>query len=324
MTVAVEPVLLEVTRGGLVESRHRGTVVLLNASGNVSVAGGQIDLAVFGRSALKPLQAAAMVAAGFAGTPSSLALAAGSHDGEDVHLAGVRSVLTSAGVDETALRCPADLPMGRGAMLAYVAAGGVATRVCHNCSGKHAAMLATCAANGWDLGSYLAPDHPLQDLIRSSIEQVCRTSITATSVDGCGAPAHALPLVGLARGFAALAGAATDPLSASVAAAMRAHPRLVGGTGRAVTELMAEVDGLVCKDGAEGIWAAALPDGRAFAVKVADGSVRALPPLLAAALRHWGFDGEAVRRWSRVGLLGGGSPVGAITWSAELRDLLDL
>jgi len=130
--------------------------------------------------------------------------------------------------------------------------------------------------------------------------------------------------VGLARAFALIARAADGTPAALVGDAMRAHPRLIGGTGRVVTELTTDVDGLLCKDGAEAVWGAALPDGRAFAVKVDDGSSRALAPLLAAALRYWGIDSAAVRRRSTVDLLGGGEPVGAIGWSPALVDLLGL
>jgi L-asparaginase II len=138
-------------------------------------------------------------------------------------------------------------------------------------------------------------------------------------------------LVGLARAFASLASASAGTEAALVRDAMRAHPQLIGGTGRVVSELTAAVPGLLCKDGAEAVWAAALPDGRAFAVKVEDGGERALSPLLAAAVRHWiltggpaDADDEVIRRWSATDVLGGGAPVGAIAWSPYLRDLLGL
>lgn len=319
-----EPVLLDVGRGPLVESRHRGRLVVLAPDGSVTAALGPVEEPVYPRSSLKPLQAAAMVRCGLVAAPAALALASASHDGEGVHIAGVRESLAAAGLDDSALGCPPDLPMGREPMLAYVAGRGLPARVCHNCSGKHAAMVATCVACSWDVGSYLSPDHPLQVAIASSLEEACGAPIAATSVDGCGAPAHALPLVALARGFARLTTAAVGSAEGRIAAAMRAHPRLVGGQGRAVTELMTEVGGLVAKDGAEGVWAAALPDGRACAIKVADGAMRALPPLLAAVLRSWGFDGAAVRRWSTAPVLGGGAPVGDMHWAAPLRDALAL
>jgi L-asparaginase II len=316
------PVLLDVTRNGFLESQHRGSLVLLEPGGEIAVAAGTPERPIFPRSSLKPFQAVALVEHGFRGRGDALALAAASHEGEAVHVAGVRAILAAAGLGEAALQCPADLPARREAMLAHVRAGGGPAAVCHNCSGKHAAMLATCVGNGWDPAGYLDPAHPLQSAVRNAIEAMTGEPVAAAGVDGCGAPAFAVTLIGLARGFAALATASEGSAAALVGGAMRAHPRLLGGTGRAVTELTAAVDGLVCKDGAEAVWGAALPDGRAFAVKAEDGGARALPPLLAAALRYWGVDGAVVQRWSAVAVLGGGDPVGAIGWSRELVDLL--
>ena len=317
---------MDVTRGGRVESRHRGTLVLLDAGGAVSVAVGDVDEPVFARSSLKPLQAVALVDNGFAQPPAALALACASHDGAEVHRDGVRAVLAAAGTDERPLRCPADLPMGAVASAEYVAAGGRPAAICHNCSGKHAAMVATCVANGWDVETYLDPRHPVQTAVQRTIEQLCGEPIVATSVDGCGAPAHAVRLGGLARAFATIAADARTPAGgtssgtsrASVRAAMRAHPVLVGGVGRAVTDLIADVDGLVVKDGAEGVWAGALADGRAFAVKIADGASRALPVVVATVLASWGIDCPGVRQWATSPVLGGGAPVGELHASAGL------
>jgi L-asparaginase II len=315
--------LVEAVRNGYVESWHTGRLVLLGASGSVAVADGPVDASTFPRSSLKPLQAVAMLGAGFAGRDEALALAAASHDGEDVHIAGARATLAAVGLDDEALQCPPDLPGGREALLAWVDGGGRAARICHNCSGKHSAMLATCVAAGWPTDTYRSPDHPLQCAVRAEIEQLCGEPIGGMAVDGCGAPAFAVSLLGLARAFATLA-TATEGNPRLVADAMRAHPRLIGGTGRAVSELSAAVPGLVCKEGAEGVWAAALPDGRAFAAKIDDGGPRALPPVLAAALHYWGIDNDVVARWSAVPVLGGGAPVGTLRWSADLRALLGL
>ncbi|MDT4892216.1 MAG: hypothetical protein QOE97_1251 [Pseudonocardiales bacterium] len=309
----------------MIESRHRGSLVLLDRSGVVLIVGaaGAVDEPMLPRSSLKPFQAVAMVEAGFAGTDAEVALAAASHEGEAVHVDGVRGVLAAAGLDERALRCPADLPRGHAALFEWVAAGRGPEPICHNCSGKHAAMVAICAGSGWDVPSYLAPEHPLQRAVRATVERLCGEPVTATTVDGCGAPAFAVTLTGLARGFARLATAAEGTSAARVAGAMRANPGLVGGSGRAVTGLMAAVPGLVAKDGAEGVWGAALPDGRAVAAQIEDGATRALGPLLAAVLSHWGY-ADAVAPWSSVPTLGGGAPVGAIEWSPELRTLLGL
>jgi L-asparaginase II len=307
-----------------VESRHRGTLVVLDGAGSASVVLGDPETVVFPRSSLKPLQATAMLDCGWPGSVPSIALAAASHNGEDFHLVGVRETLRAAGLTEAALGCPPALPMGEAAQRTWLAAGRADERICHNCSGKHAAMVATCAAVGWPLESYRDMSHPLQQAIRQTIAALAGVAVAATSVDGCGAPAHALSLIGLARAFARIGTTGPADAPGRVAAAMRAYPQLVGGTGRAVSDLLAEVDGLVCKEGAEGVWAAALPDGRAFAAKISDGANRALPPVIAAVLRHWGLDGPAIQRWWKVPVLGGGLPLGAIEWSAQLRAALGL
>ena len=171
--------------------------MLLDAAGAVA----RLDRAgrrrrCFPRSSLKPLQAVALLECGFAGRDASLALAAASHDGEDVHVAGARATLAAAGLDESALQCPPDLPSGRDALLAWVGGGGRAARICHNCSGKHAAMLATCVAAGWPIDTYRSPDHPLQLAIRAGIESLCGEPVRGVAVDGCGAPAFAVSLLG--------------------------------------------------------------------------------------------------------------------------------
>ncbi len=311
--------LVHAVRNGYLESRHRGSIVVLTGEGDDRAAG-PVDEAVFARSSLKPLQAVAMVEAGFPGRDASLALACASHDGELLHVSGARATLAAAGADETALRCPPALPDAPDALLEWVRAGGGPAAICHNCSGKHAAMVATCVAAGWPVADYVAVDHPLQLAVRARIETLAGP-VTAVAVDGCGAPAFAVSLRGLAQAFATLTGA-VEGTPAVVAAAMRAHPRLIGGTARAVSELMAAVPGLVAKEGAEGVWAAALPDGRAFASKLEDGSGRALPPILAAVLRSWGFGHPAIEKWAAPPVLGGGVPVGALQPAPSLTALL--
>lgn len=313
--------LLEVVRNGFVESRHRGTLVFLDPDG-ITVQVGDPSAPVLPRSSLKPLQAAALLRCGLRCTAPSLALAAASHNGAEEHRAGVRATLAAADLDDAALRCPPDLPYGPQAMIDWLAAGRGPERICHNCSGKHAAMTATCVAAGWPVETYRDPDHPLQRAARATIEDLCSEPVAAVAVDGCGAPAFGISLIGLARSFARLAAGESDELRA-VRDAMRQYPHLVGGAGRPVTDLMRAVDGLVAKDGAEAVWAAALPDGRAFAAKIEDGSARTLGPLLAAAAAHWGA-GTAVQEWAAVPLLGGGEPVGSVRWSDDLRRLLDL
>jgi L-asparaginase II len=181
-----------------------------------------------------------------------------------------------------------------------------------NCSGKHAAMLATCVANGWDTATYRDPGHPLQQALLAAVERLAGERVAATGVDGCGAPLFALSLTGLARSFAAVATAPAGTPEHRVAEAIRAFPAWVGGTRRDVTALIAGVPGLIAKDGAEGVYAAALPDGRAVALKVEDGTQRARPPVMVAALRALGVDEPVLDELAEAELLGGGRPVGSV------------
>ena len=291
--------LVEVVRSGLVECVHRGHVVVLGPDGSVLSAQGEIDATMFPRSCNKPLQAVGLLRAGFTGSQQQLALAAASHSGEPVHVAVARSILADAGVAEDQLRCPPDLPIDETARRAVLAAGGGPQRILMNCSGKHAAMLSTCATRGWPLDGYLDPTHPVQLELARTVGELAGQSIEAVGVDGCGAPIYALSLTGLARAFLRLADAVDGPEHA-VAAAMRAHPHLVAGTARTATRLMAGLPGLVAKDGAEGVWAAARPGIGAVAVKIEDGAMRAADRVVVAALRGLGPSGFSVIR-KRVG-----------------------
>jgi L-asparaginase II len=315
---AVLPVLCEVTRSGHVESRHRGSLVLLDEQGDVDFATGDAVVPVFPRSAMKPLQAVGMLRAGLDLPEKSLALACASHSGEPVHVDLCRAILARAGLGEAALSCPPALPSDEATREAVLRAGGGPTRSRHNCSGKHAAMVATCVACRWDVDGYLDPEHDLQHALRTQIEALAEEPVAAVAVDGCGAPQFAFGITGLARAFRHVATAPAGTPEQRAAAAMRAHPVVIGGTGRDVSELMAAVPGLVAKDGAEGVYGAALPDGRAMAVKVEDGAMRPLPVILAAVLRRWGFGGEAIDRWSAPHILGGGRPVGTIRMVEDL------
>jgi L-asparaginase II len=189
-----------------------------------------------------------------------------------------------------------------------------------NCSGKHAAMLATCVANGWPVGDYLDPDSPLQTAITAAVEELAGERVQHVAVDGCGAPQHALTLAGLARAFARLTTAAPGTNERRVADAMRAAPELVGGTGRDVTAFMQAVPGLLAKDGAEGVYGVALPDGAALALKIDDGAARARPPVLVEGLRALGVTSDALDALATVPVLGGGRPVGEVRATDALRE----
>ncbi len=305
------PVLVELVRSGVVESTHTGSVVILGPDGSVAEQLGHVDAPVFPRSANKPLQAVGLLDAGWQPPDArALALATASHSGEPEHLEVVRRCLAAAGLSETALQCPPMPPLSQDAAAALLLAGRRPTPLTMNCSGQHAAMLACCITRGDDVADYLAVGSAVQRAIRTSIERLAGEPVHHVAVDGCGAPQHALTLTGLARAFGVLATAGGN--EGRTAAAMRAHPFLVGGSGRAVTDLLAGVPGLIVKDGAEGVYAAALPDGSSVAVKIADGAMRAAVVVLVAALGRLGVQAEVLDRLGSAPVLGGGVPVGEL------------
>jgi L-asparaginase II len=314
--VAANPVLAEVTRSGLVESRHRGTVVALAADGTFAFTAGIANAPVFPRSSNKPLQAVAMIRAGLPLEGELLALAAASHAGEDFHVQGVHDILDFAGLTDDDLRCPpalpGDEPTARRLIRESSAGGGARpeSRVRNNCSGKHAAMLATCIANEWPTETYLEPEHPLQLRIRRTVEELAREPVHAVGVDGCGAPVFALTLGGVARAFRALVLAEPGTPERTVADAMRKFPSWTSGTTRDENRLMTEIPGLLLKAGAEGVDAFALPDGSAAAVKIDDGGARARTPITVAILALLGAQPPVGLATTEVE--GGGRPVGFI------------
>lgn len=313
--------LAAVVRGPLVESVHLGHVVLTGPDGEAVAGLGDPHARVWPRSSLKPLQAVAALQCGLdlAGDDDRsrrlLALACSSHSGEQRHLDGVLELLAGAGLAPSALRNTPDLPYGAEASAAWRAAGNGPQPLAQNCSGKHAAMLAACVAAGWDTGTYLDAGHPLQRQVRATVADLGSSAHNLTTVDGCGAPLHSLPLSGLARAFGRLAAAperAPGSPEAAVARAMGSHPEMVGGAGRDVTALLAGVPGLVAKDGADGVYAVGLPDGRGAALKVLDGSDRPRPAVVVALLRLLGVDAPVLDEVGRVPVLGHGRPVGAV------------
>ncbi|PZT75644.1 MULTISPECIES: asparaginase [unclassified Streptomyces] len=306
------PVLAEVVRSGFTEGHHRGSLVVLAADGSVELALGDPAAPVFPRSSNKPMQAAAVLRAGLDLSGERLALAAASHSGEGFHLDLVRKMLGEHGLSPDDLQTPPDLPLDPVEAETYLASGRVRDRLTMNCSGKHAAMLAACAVNGWDLAGYLDPAHPLQRLVHQVVEEAAGEPVAAVGTDGCGAPLMAVSLVGLARAFRSFVLAEPGSAERRVADAMRAHPEYVAGTRRPDTWLMREVPGALSKMGAEAVQAVALADGRALAFKIDDGATRALGPVLARALGLLGVDTPVVARIGRAPLLGGPAEVGEI------------
>src|SRR4051794_15471066 len=280
--------LAYVTRSGFVEGMHQGSAVVVGADGRLEVGHGDPGAAMLPRSALKPLQSLAMLRAGLPLDGELLALATASHSGEPFHLAGVDRILEAAGLTEDALQNSPDLPLGAEERLRWLRSSSRPTARAQNCSGKHAAMLATCRLNGWPEASYRDPGHPLQRLVADTVAELAGEPVAATAVDGCGAPALAISLTGLARAFGRLATAAPDSTEGRIAVAIRTHPQWLGGTDREVTDLIRAVPGLIAKDGAEAVYAAAVPDGRAVALKIADGSERARQVVMVALLQRLG------------------------------------
>ncbi|KOU56750.1 asparaginase [Streptomyces sp. MMG1533] len=309
---AIPPVLAEVVRSGFVEGRHRGSLVLLDADGAVELALGDVTSPVFPRSSNKPMQAAGVLRAGLDLAGERLALAAASHSGESFHRDLVQKMLDEHGLDASRLQCPPDLPLDAEERETYLASGAVRSRVTMNCSGKHTAMLAVCALRDWPLDTYLAADHPLQQLIHRVVEEAAGEEVAAVGTDGCGAPLMAISLTGLARAYRTFVLAAPGSAERRVADAMRTHPEYVAGTRRPDTWLMREVPGTLSKMGAEAVQAVALPDGRALAFKVEDGGGRALGPVLGRALALMGVESPVVERIGRAPLEGGGRVVGEI------------
>jgi len=305
-------VLAHVVRSTSVESVHRGHVVVVDADGSTLMSLGNAEAQLLPRSANKPLQAAAMVRAGLPLDGELLALAAASHSGESFHMEGVRRILSGAGLDEMYLRTPPDLPYDALERQHYLSRGGTPAPIVMNCSGKHAAMLATCRINDWSLSNYMDADHPLQKTIADEIQDAAAENMWTTALDGCGAPLIGVSLLGLARMGAACVSAEPGSSRRTVADAMRSHPTWVAGTRRDSADLMAGIPGLLAKEGADGVYLVALADGRSIAMKITDGADRARAPVMARVLHMMGITAPVVEAQQFTPILGGGSEVGYV------------
>lgn len=316
--------LVAAIRDGLVESIHYGSAVAVAADGSVAAAAGTPLAPFYPRSALKPLQAVAMVRAGLELPADLLALASASHSGASVHRDGALRILELHGLAPTDLENSTDLPYGTAEREDWLRNGGSATRITQNCSGKHAAMAATCVINGWPVEGYLHPTHPLQQLVARTVNDLTGEDPAGVSTDGCGTPLFALTLTGIARAFGRIAKAAAleavgndgalDARSpeAAVGLAMQQHPVMVAGEGRDVTALMRLLPGAVAKDGFEGVQLVGLADGSAVAVKISDGGDRARMPATVQLLDALGVDTEPLAGIATAPVLGGGHPVGQL------------
>jgi L-asparaginase II len=269
-----DPISVAARRGEIVESIHRVHAVALRGGELLAEAGDGAFLASL-RSAAKPFQAIPLAESRTDVDEAEIAIACASHQAEPAQLEAVRSLLAKAGGSEDDLMCGSQEGRPPGALY-------------HNCSGKHAGMLAACVARGYPFEGYHLADHPLQQWILAVLAQAAGMSEDdiPLGVDGCGVPCFALPLDRLAGAFAALESAPR------VAAAMRTHPGLVGGDGALDTELMEALPGWIAKRGAEGLLCAVASDGRGLALKVEDGNGRALRPALGAFLERLGLSGH--------------------------------
>jgi L-asparaginase II len=248
-----------------------------------------------------------------------LAIAAGSHNGEDGHRDLAAAMLAAAGLGPEDLGCPAALPQHEATRAAWIAGDRAPERPAMNCSGKHAGMLSACVAAGWPTEGYLRRDHPLQRAIEARLGDAAGEPVTAVVVDGCGAPQHALSVTGLARGLLSLVQAPEGSQARAVADAMRAHPWFVAGTGREDTDVMAAVPGLLMKMGADGVHVAALPGRGAVALKLDDGGDRGRLPALLAGLERLDAPLAGAGRWLQLPVLGGEDVVGEVRPGAALR-----
>ena len=306
--------LAEVVRAGVVESVHNGHLALINSDGTLRASVGDIEAPMYPRSSIKSFQAAAMVRNGLKLSPRQLAIVCASHSGAPEHFEVVESILSGAGLSVEDLLNTPDVPLGRAEKAAW--GGNAPSRLAQGCSGKHAGMLATCVANGWDTKTYLDPEHPLQIAIRQEIQTLIGGAVLSTTIDGCGAPLFVITTHNFAIGTHTMR-VSQDPVYQEVVAACLAHPDMVAGKGRLTTTLMNQIPGLFVKDGAEAVELLSLADGRACIFKVSDGSDRAFPAIVKAVLKAWDIDAEI----DPVLVRGGSQVTGEIQVSELLSQL---
>lgn len=301
-------------RDGITESLHHGIVAVVDHHGATLLERGNTRALVYPRSTLKPFQAIAVMRTGVELTPLETVLTTASHSGSTRHQEAVSDFLARHHCDETELQCPLDWPLGANERALMQAKGQTRNRLAMNCSGKHAGFLAACAHAGFDRTTYLEPHHPLQQLIKETIEEWTGEAITASSTDGCGAPLHQVSLHGLALGIARVA-SGQDPDASKLVGSLAKHPWAIDGEGRANTLTIERLGG-VAKIGAEGLVVIGLPTGIAVAVKILDGSMRATTPVAVEALFQAGALSEEDRDYVLASItepvLGGDRIIGGL------------
>jgi len=302
------PILVEVTRGSIVESRHAGSAAVVDAAGRIVHAWGDIDAPVFARSAIKAIQALPLVETGaadaFGVSEAELALACASHGGESIHTDCVGSWLGRIGLGERDLECGPQISSHEATAHAVLRAGGSFTQVHNNCSGKHSGFLTLACHHRESTRGYIAPDHPTQVRWRRVMEEMSGLDLARapTGIDGCGIPVVGVSLSGLARAFARLADPAglADERRAAIArirSAVAKHPLMVAGHGRFCSEMMGVLgERAFLKTGAEGVFCAAMPTlGLGLALKIADGTGRASEVACGAVLDMLGVIDDTAR-----------------------------
>jgi L-asparaginase II len=298
------PVLVEITRGDLVESVHRGSVAIADAKGNIRFALGDLKTPIYPRSSLKPIQALPLLESGaaeaFGLSDAEIALACASHSGEPMHITRVASWLARIGCVEQDLACGAHPSRYEPVAEDMIRRGETPTRIHNNCSGKHSGFLSV--ARHWDIAThgYEKHDHPVQRAIAKALAEL--TGIESEfpwGIDGCAAPNFAVPLDAQARAFASFASPDALPAERAgacrrIVRAMMAHPELVSGTGRSCAILMRSANGRAAvKIGAEGFYAGMLPElGLGIVLKIDDGTSRAAETAMAAILDKLGVLGD--------------------------------
>ena len=289
------PVLVEITRGPLIESVHRGAIAVSDAKGRLRMAIGDVQRAIFPRSALKPIQAVPLIESGaaekFALSDEEIALACASHSGEPQHTQPIAAWQERIGCTVADLACGPHRPMHEGTATAMIRSGEKWTPLHNNCSGKHTGFMTLARGLGVPVEGYQQVEHPVQRAVETTLKELAAVpGPLPYGVDGCTVPNFALSLAALARGMAALAD--TNGLEAGRAAAcshvvsaMIAHPDLVAGTGRPCTQLMRQTRDIAVKTGAEGVYVAILPAlGFGVALKIDDGAGRAAETAIASVL----------------------------------------
>ena len=293
------PVLVEVTRGSRVESKHRGSYAVVDADGAVVASAGDIDAPVFPRSAVKAFQALPLFESGAADkyqlTDAEIALCVASHSGEPEHAQTAAGILAKAGLDKSALECGAHWPMGDAATRALAAKHEEPTALHNNCSGKHSGFLCFACAMEYNPKGYVGRSHPVQQQIKIACEEMTGATLgdEVCGTDGCSIPTYAAPLRGIAQGFAKLGtGHGLGPKRADAARrifkAVAAHPFMVAGTGRFDTDAMNILrERVFMKTGAEGVYCASFPElGYGIALKIDDGATRASQAVMEALINH--------------------------------------